>query len=421
MRTIRTLVYPLLVLAVSSCHGQPADPTAPDTTTDPKPFQKPQPIEMPGLNYIGAFRLPTQTFGESSVNFAQGPIAYDSKRNSLFIVGHAHHQAIAEFPVPDIRNVEQIDQLATAGAPLQIFTRILNRVSGGNEQGTNTIGSLRIISVAGEQKLLVGAFIYYPGYSGATHTHMLIESPYSIANSPITGFFQMQGGPGRTSGWTSPVPPELQEGLGGTYLAGMSSGWPIISRLSVGPTAFAFNHEDFASDDLTIPTKTLLNYDLKEEMRLHPDLSNKEGYNTLWTHLSYGVYGFIIPETHTYLVLGNSGGHTHGVCYKCLQNTGTECAGFCSPDTADYYNFCWIYDVKDLMKVRRKEVASHTIRPLSYGQIKFPLLDERYYRLGGGCFDPQSRRLFLSVRAGDNVSRLKGGYDRPPLIVVYQL
>ena len=65
------------------------------------------PAELPlfqvaHLQYKGAFRLPAETFGASSTNYAQGPIAYNPDNHSLFVVGHAHDQAIAEFAIPEL-------------------------------------------------------------------------------------------------------------------------------------------------------------------------------------------------------------------------------------------------------------------------------------------------------------------------------
>lgn len=56
---------------------------------------------MTRLNYEGAFRLPVGTIGESRLGWANGKIALNPFNQTFFIVGHAQHQAIAEFNIPD--------------------------------------------------------------------------------------------------------------------------------------------------------------------------------------------------------------------------------------------------------------------------------------------------------------------------------
>ena len=95
--------------------------------------------------YEGAFRLPASTFGASSLNYSQGPIEYNAASSSLFIVGHSHHQAIAEFPVPPLVVSTSLADLNMAGDPLQPFARVLSRVSGGNPQNIDRIGGMKLI------------------------------------------------------------------------------------------------------------------------------------------------------------------------------------------------------------------------------------------------------------------------------------
>jgi hypothetical protein len=136
---------------------------------------------------------------------------------------------------------------------------------------------------------------------------------------------------------------------------------------SVGPSAFAFNELDvFSSRSVPDPigTVTLLDFSLTHP--LHEDLSNISGTNHLRTHLSRVVFGFILPQTRTYVTLGHSGGHVSGVCYKCLQNDGTLCGGYCAPDADDYYHYYWLCDVNDLVAGKICKPDAFTKR---WGQI----------------------------------------------------
>ena len=56
-------------------------------------------IDRDQLQYIGAFRVPRGQIGDSSFSYGGTAYAFNPENNSLFIVGHAHQQAIAEVAV----------------------------------------------------------------------------------------------------------------------------------------------------------------------------------------------------------------------------------------------------------------------------------------------------------------------------------
>lgn len=59
-------------------------------------------ISISDFEYRGAFRVPADTGSPvSNMQYAVGPIAYNPDNHSIFMVGHAHHQAVVEFAVPD--------------------------------------------------------------------------------------------------------------------------------------------------------------------------------------------------------------------------------------------------------------------------------------------------------------------------------
>jgi hypothetical protein len=200
----------------------------------------------------------------------------------------------------------------------------------------------------------------------------------------------------------------------------MSSGWPIIGRLSVGPTAFSFTEGSINSNDFSISSNKLLDFSLNEEERLHVDLSNESLQNDLWTHMSRAVYGIVVPGTSTYLTIGNSAGHTSSVCYKCTQNDGNLCGGYCPPDTADYYNYYWLWNIHDMLKVKDGSINSYDPEPYDYGVLEVPYHTANHFDFGGATYDPTTNRLFISLLAGDNLSALAGQYSRVPLILVYE-
>lgn len=371
-------------------------------------------LHLSDIHYQGAFRLPASTFGSSSLNYSQGPLEYNAANHSIFIVGHTYEQSIAEFGVPKVVNSAVLGDLHMASAPLQGFTPILDRAVGGNPQGLDRIGGMELVDTGGSAQLIINAYEYYDAPADNTHTTLAARNSANLSGSAMAGYFAFQGGAGHTSGWISPVPQQWQAKLGGDYITGQSSGIPIIGRSSVGPSAFAFLMSDLTGGGQVpspVPTRKLLDFSLDHP--LHTDLSNTSGTNDIWTHLSRAVYGFIVPGTRTYLTIGNSGGHASGVCYKCTQNNGYTCGGYCANDAEDYAHYYWLWDVNDLVAVKNGTKSSFNIRPYEYGEFPTPFATDSF---GGGTFDPASGTLYLTVQGADTA---QGPYSNPPVVVTF--
>ncbi len=371
-------------------------------------------LHLSDMEYKGAFRLPASTYGGSSLNYSEGPLEYNSVNNSIFIAGHAHHQNIAEFRVPKIIKSKVLNKLHMASAPIQEFISVLDRATSGNPQSLDRIGGMEFINNANGQQLIINAYEYYDAPGDNSQTTLIARDSNNLATTTMDGYHTFQGGAGHTSGWISPIPQLWRPALGGSYITGQSSGIPIISRTSVGPSAFSFSEAALTGTSAVpnpIPTTKLLDYSLAKP--LHTDLSNTTLTNNIWTHLSRAVYGFIVPGTRTYLTIGQSGGHNSGVCYKCTQNDGNLCGGYCANDADDYYHFYWLYDVNDLVAVKNGTKKSYNVRPYEYGEFPTPFDTNDF---GGGTFDPASNTLYLTVQKAD---RLQGTYSNPPVVVTF--
>jgi len=374
-------------------------------------------LRMKDFHYVGAFRLPSRKYGQSDLNYSQGPIAFNPDRQSLFIVGHAHHQAIAEFVIPELVDSTVLTELNMAGDPIQPFARILNRASGGNPQGNNRIGGMLYVSGPDGPELLVNAYEYYDAPGDNTLSMLVLRDADDLTASQVDGYFEVQGGPGHTAGWMSPIPGPWRSVLGGDFLTGSSSGIPIISRASVGPSAFVFNPLDIvAKKAVAPPIATIRLLDFSLARRLHDDLSNESRKNDLWNHLSRAVYGTIVPGTRTYATFGSSGGNESGVGYKIVQDNGRRTGGYSSFAVKDNYHYYWLWDVNDLVRVREGEMKPHDVRPYEYGIFPTPFAGSSH-RLGGGAFDASTGRIYLTAQGAD---RQQGRYANPPVVMAYK-
>lgn len=382
----------------------------------------PQPQELPLLSiedfhYVGAFRLPSGKCGESDLNFSQGPIAFNPDRQSLFIVGHAHQQAIAEFAIPVLVDSVVLAELNMAGDPIQPFATILNRASGGNAEGNNRIGGMLYVPGPDGPELLVNAYEYDDAPGDNTVSMLVVRDAKNLAGSDVDGYFEVQGGPGHTAGWMSPIPDPWRSVLGGDFLTGNSSGIPIISRTSVGPSAFVFNPLDIVGkESVSTPVSTTVLLDFSLTHRLHDDLSNESRQNDLWNHLSRAVYGIIVQGTRTYATFGHSGGNESGVGYKIVQDNGKRTGGYSSYAVKDNYHYYWLWDVNDFVRVRAGEIQPHDVRPYEYGIFRTPFAGSSHW-LGGGAFDPATGRIFLTAQKAD---REQGRYANPPVVMAYK-
>lgn len=372
----------------------------------------PELITLADFQVEGAFRLPASDFGASSMNYSQGPIEYDAADHSIYIVGHAHQQAIAEFGVPNLVNSTTLADLEIAAAPTQDFVQLLDATTGGNPEAMDRVGGMELVTGASGPELIVNAYEYYDAPGDNTLSTLVSRDAADLAGGTADGYFRYDSRPGHTSGWISPIPTAWQTDLGGTHITGQSSGIPIISRCSVGPSAFAFDPQDMLSAG-TDPVATVRLLDFSLDQPLHDDLSNDGLDNDLWTHLSRVTFGFVPPGSRTYVTLGNSGGHESGVCYKCTQDDGNLCGGYCSPAADDNYLYYWLWDLDDLLAVKAGAMEAYAVRPYEYGEFPamFPTTE-----IGGGTFDPATGRLYLTLQAAD---REQGTYSNPPVVVVY--
>ena len=372
---------------------------------------------MEDFEYEGAFIIPGDDYGESNAHYSNGTIEYNPLNHSIYLAGHNHDQAIAEFAIPELVNSTNLNDLNTAEAPLQNFSNILDRTADGNPQSIDRITGMKLF---GDQ-MMVNGLEYYDADADNTHTTVMIREAFDVSSSIVDGFFTMQGA-AHIAGWISPIPGEWQALLGGTHISGNASNLPIASRNSVGPTAFVFDPTlllgSFTTDE--IPSTALIDFSL--DNRLHDDRYNETGENDLWTVVSWAVYGFIVPDTRTYVTIGSSGGHEFGLGYKATQDTGRLCPGPCSLVAADNYNYYWLWDVNDMLAVKNGDMQPYEIRPYAYGEFSVPFQtdvrngEEEIHYIRGASYDADTGTLYVTINQADS----RGQYSNNPVIAAYK-
>ena len=181
--------------------------TSTGASTEPLLYQS-------NLQYVGAFRVPDGTIGASSFSFGGSAIAFNPANNSLFAVGDAYDQDIAEITIPSsIVNSTNLNNLAVATV-LQPFTSILPRIPNNpanmSSGGYEAIGGLMVDN----GKLIGTAFNTYDASGSVTLSHFELSS-LNLASASVSGLYQVgtMGG-GFVGGYMMPVPSEWQSALG---------------------------------------------------------------------------------------------------------------------------------------------------------------------------------------------------------------
>jgi hypothetical protein len=372
-------------------------------------------LAVEDFEYLGGFRFPAGDRGVSNMTYAEGPIAVGAGGQTLFAVGHAHQQAVAEFEIPPLVNSLSVRDLNIARG-VQNFASVLARPSSGNPQGIDRIGGMQLV----DGRLVINGYVYYDAAGAATHTTLVVEDARDLAASAIGGYFSYSAA-AHAAGWMAPIPPDWQTALGGTHVTGNSSGKPIISRLSVGPSAFAFSPGELDENaSPRIRLVRLMDFSLDHVLGIGSEsvksyLFNHTRTNTLWNHLSWVATGFVVPGTRTYATIGTTGGLASGVGYKIVRDDGYECPGYCAYEADDNYNYYWLWDVNDFLDVRAGRKRSYSLMPYDHGRFQVPYAQDGFNAVIGGTFDEMHEILYLSLR---NAERVDGG-GWVPVIVAF--
>jgi len=361
------------------------------------------------IEYLGAFRVIAD--GESTSDYAVGTLGFNPENNSIYMAGHSHHNAVAEFEIPSKLSFETEVVKIPEAAVLQSYITILDKKKVGNS--TDKINGLLYY----KQNLLVSSEIWYDGLGNNADNLQVFSNAHDISSSVHKGMLQIDGG-AKAAGYISKVPTELVDVIGSEYLIGWASNYSITSRYSQGPSFYRFKPSQaidaVLSVDRTIDSDPLMVFPLLEGKQLVEGANNYTlDISPIWGPVSTVKYGFIIPDTTYFLAIGKHAGIHSGVGYKITQDNGKVCSGPCPYSRDDVYNYFWIYEINDMLK------AEHpwSVEPISYGKWSHPYDKNGTRQVLGGTYDEEDNILYLSISDAAQV----GTYDRPPLIISYKV
>jgi hypothetical protein len=209
----------------------------------------------------------------------------------------------------------------------------------------------------------------------------------------------------------SKIPINMQTALGGKYLVGWSSVFAITSRHSQGPSLAVFSPQDALDTDLLVANDIKQVYPIyKGDLVAGAHKYTGKPASPIWSALAKGRYGFIIPKTSTFMVVGSQGGIHSGIGYKIIQEGKNKaCAGGCTNDPKDNYNYYWLFDTNEMLENENP----WDLKPFSYGKWRMPFSGS----ILGATFDDNNNMLYMSISSAART----GNYDRPPMIVAYKI
>ena len=390
-------------------------------------------------SYLGAFRMPNATYGslpgnQASVNYDARPVI-GLTSSTKFVIGGGSNgdtfKSIGEYNIPALSTSATLTSLNTATNS----KNFVDPFSAAPNEGSNWGVAPQLGGIcAYNGRLMVNYFAFYDGSNLADRSLLVMNDVTTLSTASERGTFAVLANPNTShaSGWISPIPAAYQSSFGGTHIFGQSSSnmRSIESRFPIGPSAVVYNADASNSvtgsspvaDASTLTTTTVLDYSLAHMVNLSGDLSAS---GTNWTHISSAQYGFIVPGTKTYCVMGLSGGHNTGVTYVDAPSWGGY-KGYWPNDAgdpgggSDMYNYYWLFNVDDMLAVKAGTIAAYTPQPYEHGILPMSTwgdgLGIYVSYIAGATFDATNNKLYMSLFYGDD--SVSGGL---PLIVCYDM
>lgn len=405
-------------------------------------------LTLSNIQYAGAFRLDANRHGATEydrLNYQNKVIIGINNTTGNMLVtgaGEANTQNFGEFEIPALSTSTNLTDLNIA-ANTQDFVNVINQlplntpdsgVSGGAPYDDDANG----ISIYGlfekDNKIIFHYSRYYDNADGLNNTFSdeVIgvkgnATDISGANDTSGAFLYDNGQ--KCCGWISPIPAEHQAALGGEHLAGFSNGTSrgILSRHSIGPSAYVVDLDDILNpipaNGSTIATEVCMDFSYPNAM----GISDTTGIDDtlleagrIWNNATESNYGFIVPGTDTYLVVGHQAGYNSGLSYKARSGSSqTDWGDYDANQPDDYRNVYYMFDVNDLIAAKNGQMNPHDIMPYEWGTLDVPFdgsPEAGIKKLSGATFDPATGRLYVSLTYADNS---QGQLSAQPLICAY--
>ena len=371
--------------------------------TDNVAAQSADPSTLPllsssGLQYLGAFRLPTETVNGENFTSGGRTMAFNPATNSLYIVGL---HAVAEVSIPSLVQSSDVNDLPYATL-LQPFVdpaegHIFSDMPGSALTGLMVHGN----------RLYGTSTIWYDAMNTQRVSHF--SRSLQLNQPSFSGWSSVWEAQhsGLVSGFMATVPSEWRAKLGGPALTGQCC-VSIVTRTSNGPAAFAFDPTQVGQS--TVSATPLVYYTV---IPGQDTLGPWEGSNPTYGATTYIRGMAVIAGTRTVLYFGNNGMGEY--CYgngtadiSLAGTTGADGSHFCyDPTNAGkgqhgypYRYQVWAYDLNDLAAVKAGARQPWEVRPYGVWPLDLPT-PALQVALGGVAYDAVRQIVYVAQLSAD--------------------
>ncbi len=351
------------------------------------------------VSYLGAFDVPASDgSGDMEGTFTYGghALGYDPSTDSLFFGGHDWYQRLGQVSVP-----------SDFSQPATVLQQLVDPTDGNSslvDDSTLKLGG----SLVFNDRLIVTMYSYYDADSTQALSHFA-SSLDLTSQADADGPFALEGSANARSkaGYMTTIPAEWQAAFGGPALTGNCC-LSILGASSAGPAVSVFDPDDVGVID-PVPASTLLFYPLG-----NPTTADGTETNDLFIQ-SDAVVGVAFPAgSRSVLFVG-----THGQGEYCYGPGTSDQSLHGTPDgegnvycydlvssakgthAYPYVHQVWAYDADELLEVLAGARESWEVVPYATFELS-GIRDDGGATMAGATYDPDSGRLFVTERYGDN-------------------
>ena len=364
--------------------------------------------------YRGAFKFPDTENTGTDVDFFYSLTAIGlTTSGKMLAVGHAQgdsHKRIAEINIPTLSTSTSLASLNRASYSTAFFGPVDAAPVTATSWGT----APKIMGIkAYNGRVMINVYPYYDGDAVADKNVCVLNDVSAPSTTSMRGFFAATGdgvGVAHFGCWISEIPAEDQAAFGGTHVFGASNGnanRSIESRNSMGPTLAVYDADQSGSIVGSSPPSDGSAITLSRLMDFSPanilDGSTLGSAGQQWDHCSEAAYGFLLPNSDTYVVIGFDEGVEAGSQYYDPNDPWGGAKGYGPNNQDDVWNAIWLFRKSDIL------AASNVYDPVAYERVRLimPLegtkLRGSQHRIVGADFDLSTNYLWVALEAAEYV------------------
>lgn len=404
-----------------------AYPTAPETTPPVTSGQRTR-LGKSDFTYLGAFRMP-QTGTEAS-RFGYGGGAFtlnphgdpngpnDGFPGSLYVLGHAHDQLVAEISIPAPKDQRGVPMVSlNAATVLHDFVDITGGYAKQTDEGNGyRVDGLAYLDAQGSQstgKIYWTARTYYNVDTSDDLTHGMSNA--DLSNVAARGMWRLGSYQGMlTGGYIFPVPKYFADAyLGGKRLISGLFTQQGVSGTSQGPAMFAYgpwldNGSDFGPVNSTkLASQALVYYPYRFENGMEtsnfPDFQVPDGWEAgAWVSTA---------NKHAVVIVGR---RAMGSTYYGDARPG-DCNIYKGYHGDPYEPRIIFYDPADLALAAQGQKDPNTVVPYLEWNPSDLFVSTCEWELTGVAYDEQNKLMYVLHSGADTAG------EPTPLVYVFRV